>query len=61
MTAAFAGAVSMQLGYFGLILGCVFAGLVYVVIALVVKFVGTNWIDKVMPAVVIGPTQHLTY
>ena len=56
MSAAFAGAVSMQLGYFGLILGSVFAGLVYVVIALVVKFVGTNWIDKVMPAVVIGPT-----
>lgn len=56
MSAAFAGAVSMQLGYFGLIVGCVFAGLVYVVIALVVKFVGTNWIDKVMPAVVIGPT-----
>ena len=56
MTSAFAGAVSMQLGYFGLILGCVFAGLVYVVIALVVKFVGTAWIDKVMPAVVIGPT-----
>ena len=56
MSAAFAGAVSMQLGYFGLILGCIFAGLVYVVIALVVKFVGTNWIDKIMPAVVIGPT-----
>ena len=56
MTSAFAGAVSMQLGYFGLILGCVFGGLVYVVIALVVKFVGTKWIDKFMPAVVIGPT-----
>lgn len=56
MSAAFAGAVSMQLGYFGLILGCIFAGLVYVVIALVVKFVGTEWIDKIMPAVVIGPT-----
>ena len=56
MSAAFAGAVSMQLGYFGLILGCIFAGLVYVAIALVVKFVGTNWIDKIMPAVVIGPT-----
>jgi len=56
MTAAFAGAVSMQLGYFGLILGCIFAGLVYVVISIIVKFVGTTWIDKLMPAVVIGPT-----
>ena len=56
MTAAFAGGVSMSLGYAGLILGAIFAGLVYVVIAIVVKMVGVNWIDKLMPAVVIGPT-----
>ena len=36
MAAAFAGGVSMALGYVGLILGAVFAGLVYVVIAIVV-------------------------
>ncbi len=56
MAAAFAGGVSMSLGYVGLILGAIFAGLVYVAIALVVKFVGVKWIDKLMPAVVIGPT-----
>ena len=56
MCAAFAGSVSMQLGYLGLILGAVFAGLVYVIIAIVVKFAGVKWIDKIMPAVVIGPT-----
>ena len=56
MFAAFAGAVSVQAGYAGLIIGALFAGLVYVIIALVVKAVGTNWIDKIMPAVVIGPT-----
>lgn len=56
MFAAFAGGVSMSLGYLGLILGAAFAGLVYVVIALIVKFVGVNWINKLMPAVVIGPT-----
>ena len=56
MFAAFAGGVSMQLGYFGLILGCVFAGLVYVLISFIVRFAGTGWIDKIMPAVVIGPT-----
>ena len=56
MFAAFAGGVSMQLGYFGLILGCVFAGLVYVLISFIVRFAGTAWIDKIMPAVVIGPT-----
>ena len=59
MLAAFAGAVSAQAGYLGLILGAVFAGLVYVVIALVVKFVGVGWINKLMPAVVIGPTVAL--
>lgn len=56
MGAAFAGGVSMSLGYLGLIIGAVFAGLVYVIIAVAVKFAGTKWIDKIMPAVVIGPT-----
>lgn len=56
MGAAFAGGVSMSLGYLGLIIGAAFAGLVYVIIALVVKFAGVKWINKIMPAVVIGPT-----
>ena len=56
LIAAFAGGVSMSLGYLGLLIGAVMAGLVYVIIALVVKFAGTSWIDKVMPPVVIGPT-----
>ena len=56
MGAAFAGAVSAQAGYAGIILGAIFAGLVYVVIALTVKFVGVGWIDKLMPKQVIGPT-----
>ncbi len=56
MTAAFAGAASVAVGYLGLIIGAAFAGLVYVVIAIIVKAVGVNWINKLMPAVVIGPT-----
>ncbi len=56
MFAAFAGGVSASLGYLGLIIGAIFAGLVYVIIALIVKFAGVKWIDKIMPAVVIGPT-----
>ncbi len=56
MLAAFAGGVSMSLGYLGLILGAVCAGLVYVVIALIVKFAGVQWINRLMPASVIGPT-----
>ena len=56
MFAAFGGAASVSAGYAGLIFGAVFAGLVYVVIALVIKAVGVNWINKLMPPVVIGPT-----
>ncbi len=56
MFAAFAGGVSMQLGFAGIILGALFAGLVYVLLSVVVKKVGVNWINKIMPAAVIGPT-----
>ena len=59
MAAAFGGAVSASAGFAGLIIGAVFAGLVYVIIAAVVKFVGVNWINKLMPPVVIGPTVAL--
>lgn len=56
MAAAFCGAATMATGYLGLIIGAVLAGLVYVILSFVVKFAGTKWIDKIMPAVVIGPT-----
>ena len=59
MLAAFAGATSMSLGFLGLIIGALCAGLVYVVIAIVVKFAGVKWINKLMPPVVIGPTVAL--
>ena len=59
MLAAFAGAASAKAGYVGLILGAAFAGLVYVIIAIAVKFVGVGWINKLMPAVVIGPTVSI--
>ena len=56
MFAAFGGAASASVGYAGIIIGAFFAGLVYVVIALIVKIAGVKWINKLMPAVVIGPT-----
>ena len=56
MCAAFGGAASASAGYLGLIIGAILAGLVYVVIALVVKYAGVKWINKLMPASVIGPT-----
>ena len=59
MAAAFGGAASAAAGFAGLILGAAFAALVYVVIAIVVKLAGVNWINKLMPPVVIGPTVAL--
>lgn len=59
MFAAFGGAASAAAGYAGIILGAIFAGLVYVIIALIVKVAGVNWISKLMPAVVIGPTVSI--
>ena len=46
-------------GYFGLFMGVVLAGLVYVVIAIAIHFAGSNWINKLMPPVIIGPTVAL--
>ncbi len=59
MLAAFAGGVSANLGFAGILIGAVFAGLVYVVIAIVVKIAGVKWINTLMPPVVIGPTVAL--
>ncbi len=56
MPVAFAGGLSMAKGYAGLIVGAGFAALVYVIIALIVKFAGVKWVDKLMPKQVIGPT-----
>jgi uracil permease len=56
MFTAFGGAASMAVGYAGLIIGAAIAGFVYVIIALVVKFCGVGWINKLMPPVIIGPT-----
>lgn len=59
MFAAFGGAASASVGYLGLIIGAVLAGLVYVVIAIAVKIGGVKWINKLMPPVVIGPTVSI--
>ena len=60
MMSAFSGAATLgiaeQAGYWGLIIGAVLAGLVYVIIAIIIKFCGVKWISKIMPPVIIGPT-----
>ncbi|MCQ2592175.1 MAG: hypothetical protein MJ188_05270 [Treponema sp.] len=63
MFSAFGGAATLGLcqeaGYWGLIIGALLAGLVYVIIAVIVKFCGVNWIEKLMPPVIIGPTVSI--
>ena len=56
MFSAFGGAASVSIGYAGLVVGALIAGLVYVAIAVIVKIAGVKWIDKLMPPVIIGPT-----
>ena len=52
-----AGAVAF--GFLGIFLGAIFAGLVYVIIALIIKKTGVEWVNKLLPPVVIGPTVAL--
>ncbi|MGI5057607.1 uracil-xanthine permease family protein [Treponema pectinovorum] len=59
MFSAFGGAASVAIGTWGLIIGAIMAGLVYVIIAIIVKYCGIRWIDKLMPPVIIGPTVSI--
>lgn len=56
---AYAASISQNYGYWGVLIGVAFAGLVYVVIGLVIKAVGSGWVNKLMPAVIIGPIVAL--
>ena len=51
--------VAVAYGYCGIVLGSIVAGLVYVVIAIIIRFVGTGWVNKLLPPVIIGPTVSL--
>lgn len=35
--------------------GVLISGIVYVLVAIAIRFAGTNWIDKLLPPIVIGP------
>lgn len=50
---------ALAFGYCGIILGGILAGLVYVVLAIIIKFAGSKWVSKLMPPVIIGPTVAL--
>lgn len=52
---ALCATAAQNYGYWGLIIGVLFAAIVYVIIGLVIKFVGSKWIHKLLPPVIIGP------
>ena len=46
-------------GFGGIVLGSLIAGLVYAIISVIMMFVGTAWVNKLLPPVIIGPTVAL--
>lgn len=56
---AYAAIIGMNYGYWGVIIGIAFAGLVYVVLALIIKLAGSGWVNKLMPPVIAGPIVTL--
>ena len=43
------------MNYLALIIGMILVGLIYCIFALIIKTVGTKWLNKVLPPIVIGP------
>jgi len=48
-------AAYMKGGISGAMTGIMVVGLIYVIIAIIIRFVGKDWLDKLLPPVVIGP------
>ena len=42
-------------GISGAMTGIMSVGILYIIVALIIKFVGKDWLDKLLPPVVIGP------
>ena len=42
-------------GIAGAMTGVMCVGLIYVIVAIIIKFVGKNWLEKLLPPIVIGP------
>ena len=45
---------AVEKNFLAVIIGMAIVGLVYVIIAVIIKFVWTNWLDKLLPPIVIG-------
>ena len=55
MVSALALGGAVQQNFLAVIIGMAIVGLIYVIIAVIIKFVGTKWLDKLLPPIVIGP------
>ena len=55
MVSALALGDAVQQNFLAVMIGMVVVGLIYVIIAVIIKFVGTKWLDKLLPPIVIGP------
>jgi uracil permease len=42
-------------GYAGVAQGTIAVGMVYLIVSLIVGFIGSDWIDKALPPIVVGP------
>ena len=59
---AFIGALAMasqNYGFLGILLGGLFTGSVYITLSIIIRCVGTKWIDKLLPPIIIGPVVSL--
>lgn len=57
---SFAFITPIAAGYFkggisGAMTGIMVVGLIYMIVAIIIKFIGSKWLDKVLPPIVIGP------
>ncbi len=56
---AYSAVIGAGFGYWGVLIGIAMAGLVYVIMAIIIKFVGSAWVNKLLPPVIIGPIVAL--
>ena len=47
--------VGITANLWALPIGMAFVGLIYIVIAIIIKFAGVNWLNKLLPTIVVGP------
>lgn len=53
---AISGLQIADLNFIAVSIGLMAVGLVYMTVAVLIKFVGTDWLNKLLPPIVIGPT-----